>query len=57
SIVYPVLTLPPEITSEIFIRCLPAETVDVVCTRNAPLLPMQICRTWRQIAISMRVLW
>ncbi|KAJ7044582.1 hypothetical protein C8F04DRAFT_590935 [Mycena alexandri] len=57
SIVYPVLSLPPEITSEIFIRCIPEGSRDVVDTRVAPLLPMHVCRAWRQIAISTPALW
>ncbi|KAJ7498511.1 hypothetical protein FB451DRAFT_1548365 [Mycena latifolia] len=58
SIVYPVLTLPPEITSEIFVLCLPAERVwDVVNPQEAPLLLMHVCSAWRQIAISTAALW
>ncbi|KAJ7498519.1 hypothetical protein FB451DRAFT_1548371 [Mycena latifolia] len=58
SIVYPVLTLPPEITSEIFVHCLPARRdFDVVNLDEAPLLLMHVCSAWRQIAISIAALW
>ncbi|KAJ7797341.1 hypothetical protein B0H14DRAFT_3548551, partial [Mycena olivaceomarginata] len=56
SIVYPVLTLPPEMTSEIFIHCLPSEP-EIVFPDDAPLLLTRVCRAWRQIAISTPALW
>ncbi|KAJ7797324.1 hypothetical protein B0H14DRAFT_3157570 [Mycena olivaceomarginata] len=58
SITYPILTLPPEMTSEIFIHCLPSKRyMDVVNTNEAPLLLTHVCRVWRQIAISTPALW
>ncbi|KAF7352427.1 F-box domain-containing protein [Mycena venus] len=58
QIVYPVLTLPPEITSEIFVHCLPAERqLDIVNPKEAPLLLMHVCRLWRKIAVSTPELW
>ncbi|KAJ7780989.1 hypothetical protein B0H16DRAFT_603789 [Mycena metata] len=57
SIVYPVLSLPPEITSGIFLHCTPEGYRDVVDTSFAPLLPMHVCRAWRQVAISTPALW
>ncbi|KAJ7044738.1 hypothetical protein C8F04DRAFT_595623 [Mycena alexandri] len=55
---YPVLTLPPEITSEIFLHCLPeTRELDVVNPREAPLLLTHVCRAWRQIASSLPALW
>ncbi|KAJ7694495.1 hypothetical protein B0H16DRAFT_1904269 [Mycena metata] len=55
---YPVLTLPPEIVSEIFVRFLP------VYPERAPqkglLSPItlgQICRLWREMAFSTPRLW
>ncbi|KAJ7853860.1 hypothetical protein B0H13DRAFT_2081923 [Mycena leptocephala] len=56
SSVYPVLTLPPEITSEIFVHCMPG-LQHVVNTNAAPLLLMRVCRTWRKIATSTPALW
>ncbi|KAJ6610434.1 hypothetical protein B0H10DRAFT_417444 [Mycena sp. CBHHK59/15] len=55
-VVYPILTLPVEITSQIFIHSLPAEDAQP-STCNAPLLLLEICRAWRQIAISTPSLW
>ncbi|KAF8175470.1 hypothetical protein K438DRAFT_1608588, partial [Mycena galopus ATCC 62051] len=55
SIVYPVLSLPPEITSHIFIQSLPEDTRP--SPRSAPLLLVQICRSWRVIAIATPDLW
>ncbi|KAK7062269.1 F-box domain-containing protein [Favolaschia claudopus] len=54
----PVLALPPEIASEIFVHCLPTETFgDVVNISQAPLLLTHVCRAWRHIAISLPALW
>ncbi|KAJ6560440.1 hypothetical protein B0H19DRAFT_1261041 [Mycena capillaripes] len=58
SIVYPVLSLPPEITCEIFIHCLPTKWwTEAVNPKVAPLLLTHICRAWRQIAIFLPALW
>ncbi|KAJ6630351.1 hypothetical protein B0H10DRAFT_1649973, partial [Mycena sp. CBHHK59/15] len=56
--VYPILTLPLEITSEIFSHCLPPNILMVEpSTSAAPLLLTEICRTWRTIALSTPGLW
>ncbi|KAJ6480956.1 hypothetical protein C8R45DRAFT_1215855 [Mycena sanguinolenta] len=53
-IIYPILTIPIEITSEIFLHCLPA----IEAARpSAPLLLGRICRMWRDIAYSSPRLW
>ncbi|KAJ7693883.1 hypothetical protein B0H17DRAFT_1058554 [Mycena rosella] len=57
SLVYPVLTLPHEITSEIFVYCLPAEPSWIPDTMEAPLLLMHVCSAWRNIAVSTPTLW
>ncbi|KAJ7771098.1 hypothetical protein DFH07DRAFT_953716 [Mycena maculata] len=61
---FPVLTLPIEITAEIFSLCLPtirelrenghsaAESF-----KSPPMLFTAVCRTWREIAIAMPPLW
>ncbi|KAF7336943.1 hypothetical protein MVEN_02130700 [Mycena venus] len=55
SIVYSVLTIPPEITAHIFIQCLPKE---IRPSRHiAPLLLTQICHDWRMIALATPSLW
>ncbi|KAJ7113019.1 hypothetical protein C8R44DRAFT_882055 [Mycena epipterygia] len=58
SYMYPVLALPTEIVSEIFIQFLP------VYPRCPPMLGLlspnllaQICRKWREIALSTPALW
>ncbi|KAJ7130933.1 hypothetical protein C8R46DRAFT_1362733 [Mycena filopes] len=62
AIAYPVLTLPVEITSEIFLCCLPKTSgyslhPTFKSPIEAPMLLLQICRTWRAIAISSPRLW
>ncbi|KAJ6478054.1 hypothetical protein C8R47DRAFT_1051286 [Mycena vitilis] len=52
-IVYPILTLPVELTSEIFFHCI--EPVPSV--RVAPMLLGRICREWRLIAYDDPRLW
>ncbi|KAJ7474824.1 hypothetical protein FB451DRAFT_1464943 [Mycena latifolia] len=54
--VYPILTLPPEITSEIFLWC-SEPTRGVMYPSVAPLLILQVCRAWRAIAVSTPALW
>ncbi|KAJ6599991.1 hypothetical protein DFH09DRAFT_627888 [Mycena vulgaris] len=54
--VYPVLTLPPEITSDIFMWCSALDLVSPHPSR-APLILLQVCRAWRAIALSVPALW
>ncbi|KAF8202822.1 hypothetical protein K438DRAFT_1758127 [Mycena galopus ATCC 62051] len=56
AVFYPVLELPTEITSEIFVHCL----LNVPLTPTAltaPLLLLRICKKWREIALKTPVLW
>ncbi|KAJ7898614.1 hypothetical protein B0H14DRAFT_2315033, partial [Mycena olivaceomarginata] len=55
--IYPVLTLPPEITTEIFIRCLPVQWYHLPSPRDAPLLLLQICSSWRALTLCTPALW
>ncbi|KAJ6457795.1 hypothetical protein C8R47DRAFT_169746 [Mycena vitilis] len=56
--IYPVLTLPNEIISEIFVHFLPVYPVRPRKTGLlSPGLLCQICRAWRQIALSTPTLW
>ncbi|KAJ7064318.1 hypothetical protein C8F01DRAFT_1022329 [Mycena amicta] len=55
--VYPVLTLPNEITSDIFVACLPAHGRVRPSPSAAPLLLAQICRHWRGVALATTELW
>ncbi|KAJ7775509.1 hypothetical protein B0H16DRAFT_1407549 [Mycena metata] len=57
DVVYPVLTIAPEIVSHIFIRCLPSHGRIRPSPHAAPLLLAQICCQWREIAISCSELW
>ncbi|KAJ7451521.1 hypothetical protein B0H11DRAFT_1877212 [Mycena galericulata] len=56
-VVYPILTLPNEITSRIFIDCLPTDGPVCPSPHTAPLLLAQICRHWREVAFSTRKIW
>ncbi|KAJ7460614.1 hypothetical protein FB451DRAFT_1269684 [Mycena latifolia] len=51
------LTLPSEITSEIFLHCLPDTEFVEPDPSSAPLLLCYICREWRQIALATARLW
>ncbi|KAJ7167817.1 hypothetical protein C8R46DRAFT_1094246 [Mycena filopes] len=59
----PALALPPEITSEIFLHCLPpvpelgSYPKDAPRSSRAPLLLLRVCRAWRDIAMSTPHLW
>lgn len=53
---HPILQLPPEVLSEIFIECLPQYSAAPASTR-APMLLAAICRDWREIALSTPFLW
>ncbi|KAJ7226215.1 hypothetical protein C8J57DRAFT_1586069 [Mycena rebaudengoi] len=54
---YPVLALPPEITSRIFVECLQSHGRVIPSPHAAPLFLAQICRHWRDIALSTCELW
>ncbi|KAJ7850086.1 hypothetical protein B0H13DRAFT_57110 [Mycena leptocephala] len=55
---YPVLTLPNEITSEIFLHFLPMYPLCPPLTGIlSPTLLTQICREWREIALVTPALW
>ncbi|KAJ7698143.1 hypothetical protein B0H17DRAFT_1177509 [Mycena rosella] len=55
-IVYPILTIPVEITSEIFLHCLPDEP-QRPSVSAAPMLLGAVCREWRVISRGDRRLW
>ncbi|KAJ7162380.1 hypothetical protein C8R46DRAFT_348124 [Mycena filopes] len=56
-IIYPVLSLPTEITSTIFVHCLPPHGRVEPSPSRAPLLLTQICHDWRNIALETCALW
>ncbi|KAF7375559.1 F-box domain-containing protein [Mycena sanguinolenta] len=57
TIFYPVLSLPVEITAEIFQRCIPGQSNLGKSSTEAPWVLAQICRQWRQIALDTPHLW
>ncbi|KAJ7741175.1 hypothetical protein DFH07DRAFT_838243 [Mycena maculata] len=58
SYTYPVLTLPAEIISEIFLQCIPVYPLCPRRTgRGSPLLLGQICSEWREVALATPALW
>ncbi|KAF8208460.1 hypothetical protein K438DRAFT_1812257 [Mycena galopus ATCC 62051] len=55
---YPVLTLPTDITTEIFIHFLPPyPDYAPLAGHESPTLLAQICREWREIALETPTLW
>ncbi|KAJ7306940.1 hypothetical protein DFH08DRAFT_901411 [Mycena albidolilacea] len=56
AVIYLVLDLPSEVTSEIFLRCLP-DAPSVPSSLTAPLLLLKICKRWRDIALRTPALW
>ncbi|KAF7302251.1 F-box domain-containing protein [Mycena indigotica] len=54
---YPVLSLPAEIVTEIFIHCLPDPEHINANVNEAPLLLMAVCKQWARIALSVPALW
>ncbi|KAJ7605136.1 hypothetical protein DFH06DRAFT_1068016 [Mycena polygramma] len=58
-VVYPVLTLPSDIVSRIFVACLPDYAHGRVrpSAGKPPLVLGHICRRWREIAVSSSELW
>ncbi|KAJ7612449.1 hypothetical protein DFH06DRAFT_958718, partial [Mycena polygramma] len=51
----PLVRLPVEITSKIFLQCLPEHRMPNSWT--APMLLLNVCNTWTDIALSTPVLW
>ncbi|KAF8213921.1 hypothetical protein K438DRAFT_2009051 [Mycena galopus ATCC 62051] len=58
---YPVLTLPTEITTEIFTSCLavfdPLSLPELEDETYAPIVLAGVCRAWRDIAFTTPILW
>lgn len=55
-IIYPILSIPAELTSEIFLHCL-ADKPIVPSASRAPMLLGMVCRQWRSIAHGDPRLW
>ncbi|KAJ7613143.1 hypothetical protein FB45DRAFT_1036671 [Roridomyces roridus] len=55
---YPILTLPNEITAEIFLHFLPSHTEFVsLVGSDSPSSLLQICHQWRDVALGTPALW
>ncbi|KAF7314069.1 F-box domain-containing protein [Mycena chlorophos] len=54
---YPVLSLPHEIISAIFVACLPIHGRVRPSKKTAPWILTQVCRDWRAVALSTTELW
>ncbi|KAJ7488860.1 hypothetical protein FB451DRAFT_1125105 [Mycena latifolia] len=57
SILDPMAKLPVEISSDIFMRCLSEDAIPTPDPTVAPLLFLNVCRSWNTIAISTPSLW
>ena len=57
SLLSPVPHLPIDILQEIFNACLPTAYNPVISRYEAPLLLTQVCRNWRNVALSSPFLW
>ncbi|KAJ6605429.1 hypothetical protein DFH09DRAFT_897458 [Mycena vulgaris] len=61
AVVYPILTLPPELTGEIFMHYITRDEdpylVDLHHSGGGPLLLAAICREWRDLALNLPPLW
>ncbi|KAJ7236227.1 hypothetical protein C8J57DRAFT_955040, partial [Mycena rebaudengoi] len=57
DVICPALTLPVEITSSIFLHCLPSHGRVIPSPSRAPLLLAQICSQWREVALLTGELW
>ncbi|KAJ7174039.1 hypothetical protein C8R43DRAFT_976969 [Mycena crocata] len=55
AILDPMALLPLEISSQIFVRCLPPESR--LDARHTPMLLLNVCRAWTHIALSTPSLW
>ncbi|KAJ6515367.1 hypothetical protein C8R45DRAFT_956270 [Mycena sanguinolenta] len=55
---FPVLTLPAEITTEIFLRCLPLAPLCIPRGQySAPVVLASVCQAWRDITFAAPALW
>jgi hypothetical protein len=57
AVLGPIGRLSTELLSEIFLHCLPPSDVHSLCQYVPPLVLGQVCRFWRQVALSTPALW
>ncbi|KAJ7058751.1 hypothetical protein C8F01DRAFT_1232412 [Mycena amicta] len=58
-VIFPIQTLPMELTSEIFLCCHRGDTISIAETpqRTMPFVLAAVCQRWRAIAIQLHELW
>ncbi|KAJ7679110.1 hypothetical protein DFH06DRAFT_1165736, partial [Mycena polygramma] len=56
SLTFPVISLPVEITSQIFLHCIPDDPLNSD-SFNAAVVLGHVCRQWRDIALALPDLW
>ena len=56
AILTPIRRLPAEILAEIFVLCMNSDISSFAPTQS-PLLVGQVCKVWRQVALSTQTLW
>jgi hypothetical protein len=56
TLLSPVRRLPPELLGEIFHHCLPQDYQEKGA-HNAVMLPSHVCKHWRDVALSIPILW
>ncbi|KAF7338032.1 hypothetical protein MVEN_02027200 [Mycena venus] len=55
---FPALSLPPEVTAEVFLHCLPLlRGLGWGVESTGPLILTSVCRAWRDITLATPVLW
>ncbi|KAJ7191863.1 hypothetical protein GGX14DRAFT_596803 [Mycena pura] len=57
SIVFPILTIPPEITTEFFVYYVDWANGDPRTHRGGPLVLASVCSSWRSIALNFPKIW
>ncbi|KAJ7159457.1 hypothetical protein C8R46DRAFT_1194808 [Mycena filopes] len=59
AIVYPILTIPVEITAEIFLRCVDWALISDQQPRylSEPLVLAGVCQQWRAVALNLEPIW
>ncbi|KAF8968833.1 hypothetical protein BDZ97DRAFT_1798339 [Flammula alnicola] len=57
SCLSPVRRVPQEIWEQIFVRCLPEGRNPVIDAHEMPMGLCHVCRSWRFIALTTRILW
>ncbi|KAJ7175164.1 hypothetical protein C8R43DRAFT_1201819 [Mycena crocata] len=57
AFIFPILTLPPEITAEIFLEYAFGEDDGNLMCPEDTLILLTICRAWRKLALSVPALW